>query len=111
VPIARHYIGSGPRPQLTPDAEAALDFLDEIVNASEATATIDDDGDLSAFIQMDGVRGLSIHVAEGWRVVDYSGGPTRTPYPTEGQAVMSDMHRRGIWLDWRRGTPAPHSDG
>jgi hypothetical protein len=33
------------------------------------------------------------------------------PYPTEGQAVMSDLHRRGIWLDWRRGTPAPNSDG
>jgi hypothetical protein len=234
VPIARHYIGSGSRPPLTPDAEAALDFLDEIVNGSEATASIDDDGDLSAFIQMDGVHGLSIHVGEGWRAVDYSGGPTRTPYrwqwnsqttpqelrsllagravervrrlgrrrlsatlviegrtvarcgrlrglaalvrlpereqpvepyvapalgdeifmhapiddgwlvvmrrnlpdrpiewylqhwnqdlselisqsqhpyPTEGQAVMSDLHRRGTWLDWRRGTPAPNSDG
>ena len=33
------------------------------------------------------------------------------PYPTEGQAVMSDAHRRGILLDWRRGTPAPNSDG
>jgi len=81
VPIARHYIGSGSTPPLTPDAEAALDFLDEIVNGSEATARIDEDGGLSACIPMDDrVHSLSIHVGEGWRSVHYSGGPTRTPF-------------------------------
>jgi hypothetical protein len=232
VPIARHYIGSGSRPRLTPDVEAALDFFDQIVNGSEATATIGDDGDLHALIRMDGVRGLWIHVGEDWRAVDYSGGPTHTPYqwqwnsqttpqelrsllagravervrrlgrrrlsatlviegrtvarygrlraiaalmrlpereqpvepyvapalgdeifmhapvddgwlvvmrrnlpdrpiewylqhwnqdlselisqsqpyPFEGQAAMSEVHRRGSWLDWQRGTPAPNSD-
>jgi hypothetical protein len=80
VPITRHYVGSSSKPSLTPDAEAALEFLDEIVNASEATASIDEDGGLIAFIPMDGVHGLSIHVGEGGRSVHYSGGPTRTPF-------------------------------
>jgi hypothetical protein len=216
-------------PPLTPNAEAALAFLDEIVNASEATASIDEGGGLSADIRMDGIHGLRIYVGEGWNSVHYSGGPTRTwfswdwnpqttpqqlraliagravervrcfgrrrlsatlviegrtvarfgrlralatlvrlperehpvepyvapalgdeifmhapvddgwmavmrrnlpdrpiewylqhwnpdlsqllsqsqPYPFEGQAVMSDLQRRGSWLDWRRGRPAP----
>src|SRR3954454_13336336 len=92
--IPRSYTGSRSATTLGPDAEAALSFLDEIVNGSEATATIDEDGDLTAFVPMDGVRGLRIHVGHSWRRVFYSGGPTGTAYawPWTAETTPEQLH-------------------
>jgi hypothetical protein len=96
VPIARHYIGSGSMPSLTADAEAALDVLDEIVNASEATASIDENGGLSADIRMDGIHGLRIYVGDGWNSVHYSGGPTRTPFSWRWNSQTTPQELRAL---------------
>jgi len=80
VPIPRRYTDWSPEPPLAPDVQVALSFLDEIVNGSEATAEIDGDGALRAFIQMDGVLGLYIDIGDSWGSVNYIGGSSRTPY-------------------------------
>jgi hypothetical protein len=80
VPVPRVYIGSITEADLSADAQVALGFLDEIVNGSEATATIDEDGSLSASVWMDGPPGLSIDIGNSWSAVHYLSRPTRTPY-------------------------------
>ncbi len=80
MPIPRRYTDWNPETPLAPDVQVALGFLDEIVNGSEATAEIDGDGALRAFIQMNGVLGLYIDIGDSWGSVHYAGVPSRTPY-------------------------------
>ena len=94
MPIPRQYKGSNSTTPLSPDAEAALSFLDEIVNGNEATATIYEDGTLHTVIQTDGFSGLGIWAGDGGGSVNYSGGPTRTSYfwRWDSQTTPGELH-------------------
>jgi hypothetical protein len=100
MPIPRHYTGSDATTPLTADAKAALSFLDEIVNGSEATATILENGAVMASIPVDGAFGLSIQVGESYRRVEYHGGPTRSLYSWRWDSQTTPGELRAL-LDGR----------
>ncbi len=100
MPIPRSDADWSPETPLAPDVQVALGFLDEIVNGSEATAEIDGDGALRAFIQMDGVLGLYIDIGDSCGSVHYIGGPSRTPYRWRWDSQTTPRQLRAL-LDGR----------